>query len=485
VMGADEAAAAEVKMAEASTATTSTTASVVAPSPATSYASAPVLRPARTGVRLVECGALPGQHAKNKSAGGAAPQWQWAQLPGGQYMRIVTSTVKFANRETDKKRVENTLGLPEFGDATTEIWAPRDWGFIPVALGYDRIVYGDHGPYVELSPEHVCWPSFPIFEERPEGCYFDECYTEDVQTMLYYQKRTVKNKANPPSGAFAVHNNCKEGYANYVPGKLYVACETDTIAVCCSGVPQRRRKRAGRGKNGDGSSSVADRETSIGSDEDADDADADGEVARDPDVEGKIPIEADVEGSEVARDADADVAGETAREAAADGEICSDSRAEGEEEKQAPADGEVRSTSNAEAEKGEAADKEDVAAWRAAGWIEKVAGAGGDASWKSEAGAGWSEDGRWGESSWASNGGWWEQGAASWDAGKGASWQSSRGKGQGSSCENDKGVRRQKWAPKKQGDEEVEVKKASVAPSLGAAKPPPVASDTDEWPALG
>jgi len=165
-------------------------------------------------------------------------------------MRVLRSTAKMPNREVDKQRVENELGLPEFGDATTEFWAVRDWGYIPVALGYDRIVYGDHGPYVEFSPEHICWSSFPIFEERPEGCYFDECFTEDCVTMLYYQKRTVRNKPNPPQGDNSVCNNLKEGYANYVIGKLYLAAEAAALAVCCSRISARQRKRAGKKKNG-------------------------------------------------------------------------------------------------------------------------------------------------------------------------------------------------------------------------------------------
>lgn len=167
-------------------------------------------------------------------------------------MRVMASTAHLPNRERDKQRVENSLGLPEFGDATSEFWAVRDYGYIPIALGYERIVYGDHGPYVEFSPEQICWDSFPTFIERPQGCYFDECYTADGMTMLYYQKRTVKNKANPPSGAWSVANNRSEGYANYVIGKLYVAAEADTIAVCCSNTKQRRRKRAGKAKKGKG-----------------------------------------------------------------------------------------------------------------------------------------------------------------------------------------------------------------------------------------
>lgn len=204
----------------------------------------------------------------------------------------MASTAKFENREFDKQRVENSLGLPEFGDATTEFWGLRDYGFIPLALGYDRIVYGDHGPYVEFSPEHICWTSFPIFDDRPEGCYFDDCYTEDCLTKLYYQKRTVKNKPNPPKGDWAVQNNCKEGYANYVIGKLYLAAEADAIAVCCSRI-KPRRKRAGRGKKGgledDGSVLAS---TTTGGDEASDPTVQDeGEEGKDKHADGEVEAE--------------------------------------------------------------------------------------------------------------------------------------------------------------------------------------------------
>ena len=46
------------------------------------------------------------------------------------------------------------------------------------AIGYDRVVYGDHGPYVEFSDGHIQWSAFSSamasvqrehFEERPLG----------------------------------------------------------------------------------------------------------------------------------------------------------------------------------------------------------------------------------------------------------------------------------------------------------------------------
>ena len=62
------------------------------------------------------------------------------------------TTADCANRERDKKRVEGCLNLPEVGDLYT---AFLDSAGFQVALGYDRVVYGDHGPYLELSHHQV------------------------------------------------------------------------------------------------------------------------------------------------------------------------------------------------------------------------------------------------------------------------------------------------------------------------------------------
>mmetsp|Transcript_118252 Transcript_118252/g.339256 ORF Transcript_118252/g.339256 Transcript_118252/m.339256 type:complete len:649 (-) Transcript_118252:55-2001(-) len=196
-------------------------------------------------VRLVECGPLGGSGAP-RIGGAAMHHLDWAMTPGGQRIRVLSSTAQhLPNRERDKQRVERTLGLPEFGDSSTEFYAAGS-GFLPVALGYERIVYGDHGPYVEFAAHQICWSTFPNIIERPAGCFFDEMWTADGMTMLYAQKRHVTNKPNPPSGPWSASNNRPEGYANYVVGRYYIACEVGTIAVRfgnVSGASAARRRR--------------------------------------------------------------------------------------------------------------------------------------------------------------------------------------------------------------------------------------------------
>ena len=65
-------------------------------------------------------------------------------LRGIRLVRLVEVTKSW------RSRVENNVGLAEFGDAWTEFYSSVDG--LPIARGYDRIVYGDHGPYVERLP---------------------------------------------------------------------------------------------------------------------------------------------------------------------------------------------------------------------------------------------------------------------------------------------------------------------------------------------
>jgi len=230
------------------------------PSPALSHTPSVMSTATSTSkVRLVECGPMMGSGSRmfggRKPGGAAAHHVGWACTPTGQRVPVMSSTAShLPNRERDKLRVETTLGLPEFGDATTEFYAAGS-GLLPVALGYDRIVYGDHGPYVEFSEHQICWSTFPVFIEKPVTCFFDECWTADMVTMLYAQKRHVTNKPNPPSGEWAVQNNRPEGYANYLVGRYYLACEVGTIAVrfsAESAAARRRRKKALKGDDDGG-----------------------------------------------------------------------------------------------------------------------------------------------------------------------------------------------------------------------------------------
>lgn len=62
------------------------------------------------------------------------------------------TTAKYPNRVRDKKKVELLTGLKELGNNSTEFYTKQN---TLLFVGYDRIVYGDHGPYVEFSKEQL------------------------------------------------------------------------------------------------------------------------------------------------------------------------------------------------------------------------------------------------------------------------------------------------------------------------------------------
>ena len=71
-----------------------------------------------------------------------------------------------------------------------------------IAKGYNRVVYGDHGPYVV---------------QKTARAFYDERYTTNPYVKLYEQKKSVKGVRNPPPGLYSKNNNRPEGYADYQP----------------------------------------------------------------------------------------------------------------------------------------------------------------------------------------------------------------------------------------------------------------------------
>jgi hypothetical protein len=130
------------------------------------------------------------------------------------------TTAVTENREKDKAWTTE-LGLKEFGEPDG-VLCDRDG--VVLATGYRRIVFGDHGPYMELTTEQVMWNNFPFFRHNgAKYAYFDKCISSgSEQVQLYLQKRTVADKPNPPPGKYSVNNNRPEGYADYRPGMCYL-----------------------------------------------------------------------------------------------------------------------------------------------------------------------------------------------------------------------------------------------------------------------
>jgi hypothetical protein len=131
------------------------------------------------------------------------------------------TTAIYPNRVMDKAEVETFYGLPEFGNATRKFYTKNGTLF---AIGYIRVVYGDHGPYVEFERKHIKAVLMPKFagEDIDPARYYEWLYpTCDPTMKVYDQKRDVKKMKNPPEGGF--RGNRAEGYADYEVGMIYVS----------------------------------------------------------------------------------------------------------------------------------------------------------------------------------------------------------------------------------------------------------------------
>lgn len=128
------------------------------------------------------------------------------------------TTAIYPNRIADKLRIEAQYGWDEEGNMERIFYTFVDR--IPVAKGYIRIVYGDHGPYVEFDPAQIDWDKF---EPIRAGIGYYDIWKASDGTQIYLQRYSVKNLPNPPKGKYSKDNNCKEGYADYKVGLVYIS----------------------------------------------------------------------------------------------------------------------------------------------------------------------------------------------------------------------------------------------------------------------
>lgn len=133
---------------------------------------------------------------------------------------VEATTAIYPNRVKDKNRIERSLKLDENGDDTTKFYSKND---TLLFVGYDRIVYGDHGPYIEFSEKHLRCKPKPRFNSPTPGTAFYEWRTvnDKSDVKLYWQLKTVKSLPNPPKGGFM--GNRAEGYADYKVHFYYVS----------------------------------------------------------------------------------------------------------------------------------------------------------------------------------------------------------------------------------------------------------------------
>ena len=131
------------------------------------------------------------------------------------------STAIYPNRVKDKERIEKIYGLEEFGDSSIEFKTP---GGLLLAKGYKRVVYGDHGPYIEFLRNQIIFENWIQVRPSEYPYYYGILYPKDSsQIKLYDQVRSVKHLPNPPKGKYSYRGNREEGYADYKPGFLYIS----------------------------------------------------------------------------------------------------------------------------------------------------------------------------------------------------------------------------------------------------------------------
>ena len=161
--------------------------------------------------------------------------WSW-QVIGhkackSQAMEDVSkeeSTVDTPNRERDRSRIL-AKGFVEFPSETKVKTKCKATG-VQVANGYVRLLFGDHGPYLELLHEHVCWEAFVHHKLKGPLRHYHEHLTRDRGIQIYEQFRSVHDEPHPPPGEWACDNNRPEGYADYRPGRIYMPA--DLVEPC-------------------------------------------------------------------------------------------------------------------------------------------------------------------------------------------------------------------------------------------------------------
>jgi hypothetical protein len=141
------------------------------------------------------------------------------------------STAIYPNRIEDKTEVESKLKFNEFGDSATKFYIKGNL----FAVGYQRIVYGDHGPYVEFSKENICCFLKPKYdlqipeklpdEKKTKYFYFwlRPIFNSKVKVYLQIKPVTYLKNAPPRDDGKPSRFNRSEGYADYKRGFYYVS----------------------------------------------------------------------------------------------------------------------------------------------------------------------------------------------------------------------------------------------------------------------
>lgn len=124
------------------------------------------------------------------------------------YYRPLPEGLSEQARNTYKKRIPDLFKIKPIGD----MYLVDLKTYQEIALGYERIVIGDYGAFVEIKDEDILKRNIIIkpgeekrFTKQYSNCkYYWYCPTSNLETKLYKQRRKV-------------------GYADYKVGYWYVS----------------------------------------------------------------------------------------------------------------------------------------------------------------------------------------------------------------------------------------------------------------------
>lgn len=143
------------------------------------------------------------------------------------------TTAIYPNRIEDKELLDPAL--PEFGNETTKFFMMLEDGLHSelFAQGYERVVYGDHGPYIEFDHKHIKQELVSKFHNKidinnlPTDSKIYYYWLHPVnhpELKVYLQIKPVSNLPNAPNRSDGKRSkfNRVEGYADYRRGFYYV-----------------------------------------------------------------------------------------------------------------------------------------------------------------------------------------------------------------------------------------------------------------------
>jgi len=151
---------------------------------------------------------------------------------------VFQTTAIYPNRIRDKKELLSEIPLIESGDSETLFLTKND---LLLCTGYERIVFGDHGPYIEFDVYQINFDNW--YTQRTGIGYFDKYITRGSPSiMMYGQRQSVNKLPNPPKGKRSFRGNRKEGYADYKVGMYYISPWEKNLKIVKNGVVLNNHK---------------------------------------------------------------------------------------------------------------------------------------------------------------------------------------------------------------------------------------------------